>query len=1052
MKFKFKTYQYQTEAVNAVVDCFLGQPKLAGLRYRVDMGETTGKQREIPAVSNDEVYGNAPLELSCDELLKNIQQVQSSSANRGLQQSTSLVRDENIKCKETNSLVSDENTNREVNIDVEMETGTGKTYCYIKTIYELNRHYGWNKFIIVVPSIAIREGVKKSLEMMGDYFVDEYGKKIRHFIYNSQSLHDISAYSTDRGINVMVINVQAFNSSGRDNRRIYETLDSFNSRRPISVIKANNPILILDEPQKMEGKKTLQSLKEFNALMMIRYSATHKSQYNKVYRLDAIDAYNQKLVKKISVRGISVRGQGGFSPYVYMSGFNIRPDRPPTVTMGFEQLRSGVIKRVFKKLKKGDNLYGLSKELEVYRDGYVITDIDAHLNRVVFENGLTLSAGEVVGDSQEMDMRRIQIRETIQAHFDKEERLFDKGIKCLSLFFIDEVGKYRLYDENNHPQNGDYAQIFEQEYSDLLKEVKSRVSPAYQAYLEGVGADASRVHHGYFSVDKKTHRMVDSEIQKSGETKGESKDVDAYSLILKNKERLLSFAEATRFIFSHSALSEGWDNPNVFTICTLKNTSSEIRRRQEIGRGLRLCVNQDGERQDHANTVHDINQLTVIPSESYEDFANHLQREIRESVSRPIKADEGYFIDQEIVGDDGATNVIDEAMARGIYRYLLKNDYIDDEGQITKAYHDAKKANTLADLPNKLQLYAKSIIQLIDRIHEASFGVRIDDDHKKNKSNPNQNLHKAEFLKLWNRINKRSAYMVDFKPCELVDKAVESVDDNLYVSLPEYRVRVAEQKGMMDYQDVTHGELFAEQSSRSEVKAVSPSHTTHYDLLEQISKKTALTRLTIAKILSKIEPKKFSLYKDNPEEFITSISCLINEQKATTIVEKITYNVLEEVFELEKIFTTQDIDMSQQLNESNELKPLKKHVYDYLRTDSQVERTFAEDLERAEEVVVYSKLPNGFFIPTPVGNYNPDWAIVFKEGNLKHVFFIAETKGSMGSMNLRPIEQSKIECAKKFFESINESINNEVHNEKHNANVRYHAVKDYDTLWTIVNS
>ena len=614
MKLKFKKQAYQTRAVEAVVDCFKGQPNTAGINYRIDPGVDKSKQMILLENAG---FKNADIALTDQQILENIQAVQRP---QNLPQSSALIK----------TKVSP------LNLDIEMETGTGKTYCYIKTFFEMNKRYGWSKFIIVVPSIAIREGIYKSLEITAEHFLETYGKKTKFFIYNSKQLYNLESFSSDAGINVMVINVQAFNARGKDNRRIYEELDDFQSRRPIDVIKANRPILILDEPQKMEGKKTLDSLKEFNPLMILRYSATHKTTHNKIHRLDALDAYNQKLVKKIAVRGISIKNLPGTNAYLYLESIEVSR-QSPVARIEIEVKQIGGIKRTTRKLKRGDNLFDLSNKLDQYK-GFVIADINAITDTVSFTNGVELTAGEAAGDVNETVLRRIQIREAIKAHFEKEQMLFYQGIKVLTLFFIDEVAKYRIYTDAGE-QGGEYAGIFEEEYQNCLNELGLLLQPEYQKYLTII--DASKTHNGYFSIDKKSRRMIDP---KTRVRSSETDDVDAYNLILKDKERLLSFEEPTRFIFSHSALREGWDNPNVFVICTLKHSNSAISRRQEVGRGLRIAVNQFGERQDNPATVHQTNVLTVVASESYKDFVTALQKDISESLSeRPRVADEAYF-------------------------------------------------------------------------------------------------------------------------------------------------------------------------------------------------------------------------------------------------------------------------------------------------------------------------------------------------------------------------------------------------------------------------
>ena len=538
---------------------------------------------------------------------------------------------------------------------------------------------------MVVPSIAIREGVYKSLEITAGHFLESYGKKVRFFIYNSRQLHNLESFSSDAGINVMVINVQAFNATGKDARRINEELDEFQSRRPIDVIKSNRPILILDEPQKMAGAKTLESLKGFNPLMMLRYSATHKTEHNKIHRLDALDAYNQKLVKKISVRGISVKGLSGTNAYLYLGGIDISASKPPVVRVELEIKQKSGIKRVLRKLNKGDNLFDLSGGLDQYK-GFVVADINANTNTLSFTNGVELMAGEVTGDVNEEALRRIQIREAIKAHFEKEQVLFHQGIKVLSLFFIDTVAKYRCYDENGE-SSGEYARVFEEEYTRHLNEVLTLDDNPYNAYLRGI--EVSRTHEGYFSIDKKSRRLVDPV---TGKKSTETDDVDAYDLILKDKERLLSLAEPVRFIFSHSALREGWDNPNVFVICTLKHSDNTISRRQEVGRGMRLSVNQSGDRMDNPATVHDVNVLTVVTSESYTEFVTGLQRDMSESLSeRPRIADEKYFTGKVLKTAVGDVEVTAD-LAKDIEFYLIQNGYVDKNRHITSQLSRCQKS------------------------------------------------------------------------------------------------------------------------------------------------------------------------------------------------------------------------------------------------------------------------------------------------------------------------------------------------------------------------
>lgn len=1016
MKLKFKKQAYQTRAVESVVDCFKGQPNMAGLSYRIDPGVAKADSRGYRPTRMFEGSGfkNSDLALNEQQVLENIQQIQRL---QNLPQSTSLVK----------TKVSP------VNLDVEMETGTGKTYCYIKTIFEMNKQFGWTKFIIVVPSIAIREGVYKSLEITAEHFQETYHKKVKYFSYNSKQLHNLESFSSDAGINVMVINVQAFNARGKDARRIYEELDDFQSRRPIDVIKANRPILILDEPQKMEGAKTLDSLKEFNPLFILRYSATHKTQHNKVHRLDALDAYNQKLVKKIAVRGISVKGLSGTNAYLYLESIEVST-QTPVARIEIETRQSSGIKRIIRKLKKGDNLYDLSGELDQYK-GFVIADINAITDTVEFTNGHQLQAGEATGDVNETTLRRIQIREAIRAHFEKEQVLYQQGLKVLTLFFIDEVAKYRVYTDAGEA-GGEYAKIFEEEYTDILRGIKQDLfmHEGYKKYLDGISVN--RTHNGYFSIDKKSKRMVDPV---TGKKSTETDDVDAYDLILKDKERLLSFAEPTRFIFSHSALREGWDNPNVFVICTLKHSDNSISRRQEVGRGLRIAVNQLGDRQDDPATVHQTNVLTVVASESYRDFVTALQKDISESLSeRPRVADVKYFTGKILQTPSGVVEVTHE-MAEGIEFYLIQNGYVDRKRNIAEKFHEAVNNDNLADLPEDLTPYKEQILQLIESVYSDAQLPEIENDRGA-KTNPlNANFEKREFKELWNRINRKAAYSVHFDSAELVEKCIQTLNMQLRVSPLQYTIQRGEQAEGISYDQMKSGDSFEVRETSTEYNDHSVHSAVKYDLIGKVAENVQLTRSTVTSILADLEKPVFAQFKTNPENFISEASRLIQEQKATVIIEHLTYDAVTETHDID-IFT--DSQSKQDFSKAGD--PLKRHIYDYVITDSKTERTFVQELDTSSEVVVYAKLPKGFSIPTPVGSYNPDWAISFKEGMVKHVYFVAETKGSMSTMELREIEKTKIECARKFFDEINRKINPE--------NVKYDVVNSYGKLMEIVGA
>lgn len=1038
MKFHFKIQQYQSDAVDAVAKVFNGQGFHEKISYIRDLGKarqkddyqmTFGMSDEVLEVydpANDTGYKNELIGLSDEQLLKNIQTLQSQN---NIKPSQSLVRDLG-RCS----------------LDIEMETGTGKTYVYIKTMFELHKRYGWSKFIVVVPSIAVREGVKKTFEITSDHFMEHYGKKARFFIYNSASLNLIDNFSSNSGINVMIINTQAFASSLKEDGRskeariIYSKRDEFASRRPIDVIKANRPIIILDEPQKMGGDVTQKALKNFNPLFSLNYSATHAKQHNLIYVLDALDAFNKKLVKKIEVKGFEVKNFRGTDSYLYLEQIVLSTKKPPMAKIEHEIGYKTSINRETRILGVGDDLYDSSQGMEQYR-GYTISEVDPLLGTVTFTNGEVIKTGDVLGDVSEKDMRRIQIRETILSHFEKEEKLFDMGIKTLSLFFIDEVAKYRQYDKGGNEILGEYGRMFEQEYVSVLNDYITLLDTPYQRYLKSICADVSSIHKGYFSIDKKTGRSVDSHLKRGSEF---SDDISAYDLILKNKERLLSLEEPTRFIFSHSALREGWDNPNVFQICTLKHSDSNTAKRQEVGRGLRLCVNQAGNRMDVQScggSVHDINTLTVIASESYKTFVTDLQSDIKTVLyDRPAVAASEYFKGKYVKVDDVPT-LIDEDTANIIEFYLIQNGYVDMKRKVTDKYRQEVKYGTVAELPEELKPMAEGIHVLIQAVYDDSVLADMFTDGHETKitENPlNENFAKREFQALWQEINHKYAYRVEFDSKELIKKAISHIDEKLFVSELQYTATVGRQKSEMSEYELESGASFTGEKTRTQNLKHAETSRIQYDLIGKVAEKTVLTRKTVSAILQGIRVDKLEMFKNNPEEFITKVIKFINEQKATMIVEHISYNSIDGGYE-STIFTAEKNTQS-----FDKAFLAKKAIQDYVFTDGfaekSIERRFAEDLDAADEVCVYAKLPRTFKIPTPVGNYSPDWAIAFHEGKVKHIFFVAETKGTMESLELRPIEQAKISCAKKLF------------NELSTSKVKYHDVDSYQSLLNIMNT
>lgn len=1025
MKLKFKIQQYQTDAVESTVDIFNGQPNQGLLEYKMDQGKvyviSNGRRIEQKGIRYSEFdtgYKNGEVVLSEDELLKNIHQIQSQN----------------------NIHLSNEVIKRlgACQLDIEMETGTGKTYVYIKTMFELNKRYGWTKFIVVVPSIAIREGVKKSFDITQDHFMEQYGKKARYFVYNSDNLSQLDIFSQSADISVMIINTQAFNTSMKEGaknkaaRIIYDKRDAFGSRRPIDVIAANRPIIILDEPQKMGGAATQTALARFNPLFTLNYSATHRETHNPVYVLDALDAYNQKLVKKIEVVGFELRNLKGTESYIYFDSVVLSKNEPPMVRLEIDvQSKSGNIKRAYKNVGEGDDLFYLSGEMEQYR-GYLLTEIDPLRGKAIFSNGVTLNVKDIQGNITADHKARIQIRETIKAHFRKESALFKRGIKCLSLFFVDEVANYRKYDADGNQQLGRYGEIFEQEYMAELANNQNMFDPDYMAYLGSISAHAT--HAGYFSIDKKGH-SINSALKRGSD---QSDDISAYDLILKNKERLLSLDEPVRFIFSHSALREGWDNPNVFQICSLRQSNSVSQKRQEVGRGLRLCVDRHGVRQDNdalPEEVHKVNRLTVIASEGYATFVADLQRDIKQDLyDRPTKADVDFFIGKVVACDDGAKYTITKNDAQEIYFQLRTEGYITKDGEVTETFRKACAEETLLPLKDELQPMSNSVMKLVQSIYDPSVLKSMIDDGSKTTTPDNKlndNFMKKEFQELWRRINHKYAYTVSFDSEELIEKAVGAINKELEVTQLSYVVTRGEQKDNATLDDMKHGDMMRQQESATEKLKTDIVSNVRYDLLGKISGATRLTRKTVATILSKIRPPKFDMYKANPEEFIRKVTRLILEQKATIIVEHISYNRIDGQFDSD-IFTQEKHGAFDRAFEG------KKSIVDYVFTDSEGERKFVGQIDTAKEVAVYAKLPKGFHIPTPVGNYSPDWAIAFQEGEVKHIYFVAETKGSMSSMDLREIEKGKIACAEKLFAQISTS------------NVKYGKVESFETLMDIV--
>lgn len=1001
MKLQFKKQPFQLDAVSAIADLFQGQAKQTGIRYMADPGRQ--KSDEVDLVLD--AYRNAPIRLEPEGIRRNVHAVQTRF---GLRPSDSLSVD----------MVAGRPA---YNFSIEMETGTGKTYTYIRTIMELNKRYGWLKFVIVVPSVAIREGVLKSLQIMISHFQMEYGKQPRYFVYDSSRLGDLDSFANSSDLQIMVINSQAFNARGKDARRIHAKQESFRWRRPIDVLAAMNPIMIIDEPQSVEGKKTKERLKDFTPLFTLRYSATHKEKYDMVYRLDAMDAYNQKLVKKIAVKAIEQTGTTGTQGYLYLQEILPQKSGSPKAKIEFEVRNQSGVKRKTRIVEEPFDLYAESGNLSSYQS-MTLSQFNARDNKIQVGATQELYVGEVMGEVDESSMRRIQIRETIKSHLEKESRLYNRRVKVLSLFFIDEVAKYKQYDNQNDPYNGEYAQIFEEEYESQVRQFLRIQEPSpYYHYLES-HVDGNAVHAGYFSVDrvKKSDKTVFVDYKSASEKKSNSSnDKDAYDLIMKDKERLLSFEEPVRFLFSHSALKEGWDNPNVFQICTLKQSTAETRKRQEIGRGMRLSVDQKGLRQDLEllqSEVHEINKLTIIANESYDQFARSLQAELKELLAdRPGKVNVDLFENKVIKNEAGEEVRITKEQAESIQFDLIRQGYIDKHGQLTAEYFNAKENNQL-NLSDTLPGYESQVIEVLESIYQSdkyeienANNITVQFSNEVNK----ENISRKEFLALWNQINRKTAYQVTFDDFELVEQSVAYINEKLVVSQPVYNITQASASQMTKEGlglDVGENARYQEYIDNTQI-------TTQYDLLGEIAEKTDLTRKVAAEILSKIDVYQFDKFKQNPEEFILKISKLINEQKASQIIKHIQYNILEDEYGMDLFYDNAE---TAKLSDEHLLES-KKGIYNFVKVDSNTERKFKESLEQYEDVRVYVKLPGKFSIRTPLGNYNPDWAIAFREGSVKHIYFVAETKGSMSSLQLKQAEKAKIECAKAHFRALAEA-------------------------------
>ena len=954
MKFKFDAkLQYQLEGIQAVVDLFDGQPLNKG-----------------------------SFELTVEESFMNVSQ---ALTHLGIGNNIALM--ENEVTDNLNKVQRRNNIARRTDIEtqgmnfaVEMETGTGKTYVYLRTIFELNDKYGFKKFIIVVPSVAIREGVLKSIDMMKEHFQELYNNiPFDHFVYDSKRVNELRGFAAANQMQVMIINIDSFNKKA--NNIIHDLRDKMGGRRPIEFIQATNPIVIMDEPQNMESSIAKEAIASLNPLCTLRYSATHRDRYNLIYQVGPIDAFQMRLVKKISVAPVLAENNAN-SAFIKVNTITNRNGRfAANLTI---QKQSGEGPKTSKvTVKQDDDLFMKSNEREMYRNGFIVTEINARpgMEYVKFSNGIRLGLGEEQGGFRD-DIIREQIRETIKAHFEKEAQVKDMGIKVLSLFFIDRVANYRVYTDSGY-ENGIYAEWFEDLYATVAKDYKTLFNKDI--------LPAGSVHNGYFSKDKK------GEKGKFTDTTGKAaKDEDTYSLIMRDKERLLSLDNPLKFIFSHSALREGWDNPNVFQICTLSNSTSAIKKRQEIGRGMRLPVNQDGER------VRDeyINNLVVVANESYDDFAASLQKEFEEDCGvvfgkLPLDA----FIGIKFTRDDVEVE-IDETLSEQIWNTIREQNLIEDDGFIKKEFNAAVEDMTF-EVDEDFRPVKLEIVKTVEKYQIEN---HIEDYSKKIKGKLNEKvLLDPEFETFWNAINTKTIYSVNYSTQDLIGKASAAISKMDKVEPPKIRSSLADI-------DVTQKGVTAT-LVRTPMTSYVARFTRVPDILTYVQGKTELTRRTIYEIL--IKSKRLDDFRINPQQFMDAVVKEIRTVLNYMIIEGIKYEKLEGIsYEMSRLR-----DDAHKLNFSKErIVPTAKSVYDYILYDSGVEKRFAESLNALKDVKYFIKLPGWFQVPTPIGSYNPDWAILRKNGDI--VYMIRETKATKDQMQLRGFENAKIKCGARHFETI----------------------------------
>ena len=970
MRLKFESLDYQDDAISSVIELFEGQSSSRSL-FTVSTGAFTSDLNKIG--TKGECIGNR-LDISEDEILENLQRVQMKN---GLSQTKDL--------------------HGAYDFDVEMETGTGKTYVYTKSMLRLNQEYGFTKFIIVVPNIAIKEGVYKSLEITKEHFKEIFnGLPYKYFVYNSDKIEEIRDFATDVCISIMIINIDAFRRSfddPNDNSKraniIHRSSEQLNGMRPIDLIREMNPIVIIDEPQSVDTTaKASDAISSLNSLCVFRYSATHIKKHNPLYRLDAVDAYEKKLVKGIDVAGFSSMDQHN-EAYIKLISVDNKSS-PITAKIEVDVAsKSGLsVERKQIKVKKNDDLSEKTRR-SIY-EGYFVSEIYCEKDNEFIRfapKDVLLELGNSVGSIDDSLLKRKMIAKTIKEHFDKEVECNKKGIKVLSLFFIDRVANYR-----NGEEKGPYAQIFEEEYAKLIiqsnyRSILNEEDPLIQAQL---------AHNGYFSGDKKKGGWKDSK-----ENNMSSDDENTFNLIMKDKERLLSLNERMRFIFSHSALREGWDNPNVFQICTLNETKSEVKKRQEIGRGLRICVNQDGVRVRDPS----INQLTVMANESYEEFAAKLQKEYEEDSGIRFGIIEKHTFANTVIKDDqNKAEYIGQERSEEIFEHFAKIGYIDSRGKVQDKLKSALSNNSII-LPPEIENY-KGDIQLVCAKIAGKLNVKNNDDKRKVVLRKEAFLS-DDFKELWNKIKYRTKYNIQFDTNRLIETCVENLNRELAIKKPRLLYNKAKVK--IDAGGVTAKSQIPETIDLIEISGGLP------DVISYLQNRTDLTRNSLVSILTKCD--KLEDFKKNPQMFMEQSAKIIMRGVNDLIKNGITYVKLgESEYYAQELFD--DEELYGYLNKN--IIETKRSLYEHTVYDSETEKNIAIDLDNDDHVKLFIKMPDWFQIFTPIGSYNPDWAVLMDLDGNEKLYFVFESKGNLD--NHRMTEEFRIRCGAEHFKAIGGNV------------------------------